>query len=271
MSGTSREPGAEPVSVLGVRVHALRRADLLAWVASTVSSGRRAQIMYANAHTLNIAYDDSELRAHMNQADIVYCDGAGVKIAARLLGHRLPERMTGADWIYDLCLLCQQEGFSLYFLGGERGVAARAAANLGQRYPGLRIAGAHHGFFERTGAENARLIAQINSAQPHILLVGLGTPLQEQWIAQDFAQLQAQVIWAVGALLDFVADREPRAPRWMLDHGLEWLGRLVAEPERKWRRYLLGNPLFLGRVLKQKMAPSRPGQGREFQDDGGRA
>ena len=112
MADKAQEPGVATVNVLGVRVHALRRSDLLAWVASTLRSRHRAQIMYANAHTLNIAYDDSELHDHMNQADIVYCDGAGVKFAAHLLDHHLPERMTGADWIYDLGRMCQEQGLA---------------------------------------------------------------------------------------------------------------------------------------------------------------
>jgi len=261
------DPGTQKVNVLGVGIHALRRRELLARVASTLRTGQRAQIMYANAHTLNSAYSNAELRSWLNRADVVYCDGTGVKLAARLLGQHLPERMTGADWINDLSLLCQEESFSLFLLGSEPGVADQAAAQLSRLYPGLQIVGTHHGFFEHEGPENAQVVAQINEAQPHIVLVGLGTPLQEQWIAHSFSLVQAQVIWAVGALLDFVAGREPRAPRWMLDHGLEWLGRLLAAPGRKWRRYLLGNPLFLARVLRQRMAPSQPEEGLKSQDD----
>lgn len=243
----------EAVDVLGVRVDSLTRRDLLRQVASILRSGRRGRVMYANVHTLNIAYRDGELRRHLNGADVVYCDGEGVRLAARLLGGYLPQRMTGADWIYDLCAVFQAQGYSLYFLGGEPGVAARAADKLGRQYPGLQVVGTHHGHYDHNGPENDQVIAQINTVRPHVLLVGFGTPLQEKWIARNFEKLNVPVVWAVGALLDFVTGKAPRAPRWMLGCGLEWLGRLVAEPRRLWRRYLVGNPLFLWRVLRQRL------------------
>ncbi len=243
----------EAVDVLGVRVDSLTRRDLLRQVASILRSGRRARVMYANVHTLNIAYRDGELRRHLNGADVVYCDGEGVRLAARLLGGYLPQRMTGADWIYDLCAVFQAQGYSLYFLGGEPGVAARAADKLGRQYPGLQVVGTHHGHYDHNGPENDQVIARINTIRPHVLLVGFGTPLQEKWIARNLEKLNVPVVWAMGALLDFVTGKAPRAPRWMLKYGLEWLGRLMAEPRRLWRRYLIGNPLFLWRVLGQRL------------------
>ena len=246
------EPGR--VEILGVGLDALTRRELLEQVLSIVRSAGRAQIMYANAHVLNTAYGDPELRHVLNQADLVYCDGAGARWAARLLGQQLPERMTGADWIYDLCRLCQDQGIRLYILAGEPGVAAQAADRLQLLYPRLQIAGTHQGYFEHTGPENAAIIAQINAAHPDILLVGLGTPHQEKWIARSWEQLDLPVVWAVGAVVDYVVGKQPRAPGWMLEHDLEWLGRLASDPQRLWKRYLLGNPLFLYRVVRQRVS-----------------
>ncbi|HID07961.1 MAG TPA: glycosyltransferase, partial [Armatimonadetes bacterium] len=209
-------------------------------------------VMYANVHVLNTAYRDPDLRRILNRAELVYCDGAGVKLGARILGKHLPERMTGADWIHELCQACQETGMTLYLLGGEPGVAAKAAEVLATRYPGLSIVGTHHGHYNHTGPENDVVIAEINALQPDILLVGFGTPLQEKWIDHHFERLDVPVVWAVGALVDFVTGKKPRAPRWMLDHGLEWLYRLWSEPGRLWRRYVVGNPLFLWRVLMQR-------------------
>jgi len=206
--------------------------------------------MYANVHVVNTAWRDPKLRAILNQADLVYCDGAGVALGARLLGHPLPGRMTGADWIEPLCAACAGRRTTLYFLGGRPGVAARAAATLQERHPGLRVAGAHHGYLADTDV-CAAAIAAVNKARPHILLVGMGTPLQEKWIAAHRHQLEVPLVWAVGALFDFVTGVQPRGPRWMLDHGLEWLCRMWSDPRRLWRRYLVGNPLFLLRVLRQ--------------------
>jgi N-acetylglucosaminyldiphosphoundecaprenol N-acetyl-beta-D-mannosaminyltransferase len=209
--------------------------------------------MYANVHVLNTAWKDRDLRAILNQATLVYCDGAGVALAARLLGQRLPGRMTGADWIETLCRACADLGTSLYFLGGLPEVAARAAQHLESRYIGLPVAGVHHGYIAESHVCSAA-IAAVNGARPDILLVGMGTPTQEKWIAAHRHQLQVPVVWAVGALFDFVAGIQPRGPRWMLDSGLEWLYRLCSDPRRLWRRYLVGNPLFLLRILRQRIA-----------------
>jgi len=241
------------VQILGVCVHSVTLRELIQQIKRFATSGDHYRVMYANVHVLNIAYRDAELRRILNQADLVYCDGAGVKLGARILGKHLPERMTGADWIHDLCRVCQETGITLYLLGGQPGIAAEAARVLTARYPGLRIVGTHHGHYDHNGPENSAVIAEINALRPDILLVGFGTPLQEKWIDRHMERLQVPVVWAVGALVDFVTGNKPRAPRWMLDHGLEWLYRLWTEPRRLWKRYIIGNPLFLWRVFMQRL------------------
>jgi N-acetylglucosaminyldiphosphoundecaprenol N-acetyl-beta-D-mannosaminyltransferase len=241
------------IDVLGIRVDSISRRGLIRSVEDFVASGSRSRVMYANAHVLNVAYHDSDLRRILNQADLVYCDGAGVKVGTRLLGYHLPERMTGADWIHDLCQACQETGMTLYLLGGEPGVAAAAAKVLTAHYPGLSVVGTHHGHYDHDGPENGAVIAEINALHPDILLVGFGTPLQEKWIDRHFERLQVPVVWAVGALVDFVTAKKPRAPHWMLDHGLEWLYRLWSEPGRLWKRYVVGNPVFIWRVFMQRL------------------
>ena len=133
------------------------------------------------------------------------------------------------------------------------------AGNLLKRHHGLTISGFHHGHFAHEGKENDTVIEKINTCLPDILLVGLGTPVQEQWIDRNQSKLAAPVVWAVGAVMDFIAGAVPRAPRWMREHGLEWLFRLWLEPGRMWKRYILGNPLFILRVFKEWLAG--PGQG----------
>jgi N-acetylglucosaminyldiphosphoundecaprenol N-acetyl-beta-D-mannosaminyltransferase len=253
--GTLPEAGSnpKPVCILGVRVHVLTLRGLLGRIVSVLESDTRARVMYANVHTLSTAHRDEDLRHILNRAEVVYCDGAGVRLGARLLGGHLPQRMTGADWIHDLCALCQDRGFSLYFLGGRPGVAGIAAEHLRAKYPALQILGVQHGHYPHRGPENARVLAAINALRPDILLVGFGTPLQERWIDRNFAHLRVPVVWALGALVDFVSGQVPRAPRWMRRAGLEWLFRLLTEPRRLWRRYLVSNPLFVMRVLRQAL------------------
>ena len=183
---------------------------------------------------------------------LVYCDGAGVQLGARLLGYHLPPRMTGADWIEPLCSACAAKGISLYLLGSRPGVAARTMEILQRRHPGLRIEGAQHGYLADPTVCTAAISA-VNTAHPHLLLVGMGTPIQERWIAAHRDELEAPVVWGVGAPFAFVAGIQPRGPRWMLDNGLEWLYRLCGDPRRLWQRYLVGNSLFMLRELRQKM------------------
>jgi N-acetylglucosaminyldiphosphoundecaprenol N-acetyl-beta-D-mannosaminyltransferase len=119
----------------------------------------------------------------------------------------------------------------------------------------LRIVGVFHGYFNKSagGKENEKVIAQINRCHPDVLIVGFGMPLQEKWLAENLSKLEIKVAMPGGAVFDYMSGRIRRAPRWMTDHGLEWLGRLLIEPRRLWRRYLIGNPLFLLHVIWERM------------------
>lgn len=245
------ETGLESATILGVAVNRLSLSDLIEHICCCAATGGRCRVLYANVHVLNNAYGDPELRRILNQANVVYCDGGGVNWAARLLGLQSLRRMTAPDWIGRLCALCAEMGLEIYLLGGRPGVAARAAEILKGRFPGLRVAGSHHGYLSDPQV-NEQALNEIKAAAPRILLVGMGTPIQEKWIEMHSNQLQVPVTWAVGALFDFVAGVRNRAPLWMRDHNLEWLYRFRLEPKRLWRRYLVGNPLFLIRVLGQR-------------------
>jgi N-acetylglucosaminyldiphosphoundecaprenol N-acetyl-beta-D-mannosaminyltransferase len=204
-----------------------------------------------NANCLNLAYGNDWLRSFINSAETVFCDGAGVILGARILGYRTPQRITYADWIWQLAQFAEPRGFTFFFLGARPRVADKAAARLKERFPNLRIAGCHHGYFDKTpsSAENEAVIWRINAVRPNILIVGFGMPLQERWLMENWERIEANVALTGGAVFDYVSG----APRWMSDHGLEWLGRLIIEPRRLWKRYLTGNPIFIWRVLKQRL------------------
>ena len=229
-----------------------RPAELLRMVTGWVGSGRPRRVMYVNAHVLNQSQERPELRAALKSADLVYCDGYGVRIAAKALELPTPHRMTGADWIWSLAALCEESGQSIYLLGSEPGIAREAAARLGRWYPRLDVRGTHHGYFDLESPHNERVLEHIAEHKPDVLLVGMGTPLQELWVDRYFDRIDAHVVWSVGALFDYISGRMPRAPHWMADHGLEWIFRLAMEPRRMWRRYLIGNPAFLYRIMQER-------------------
>ncbi len=244
-----------PISILGVNVHPLTLPQLLARIEQHIHQRDRVVIANVNVHAMNIACRLPWFRDFLNQSALVFCDGAGVQLGARLLGHTLPQRMTYADWTWDLAARAAQEGWTLFFVGARPDIAAQAAARLRARYPGLRSVGTQHGYFDQTPGTpaNEAVLLAINSARPDILIVGFGMPAQEHWLWHNAHRIDARVLLTGGAVFDYVSGSVRRGPAWMTDNGLEWLARLVFEPRRLWRRYLLGNPLFLWRVLRQRV------------------
>jgi N-acetylglucosaminyldiphosphoundecaprenol N-acetyl-beta-D-mannosaminyltransferase len=227
-------------------------SELLERITGWVNGGGPTKrVTYVNAHVLNQSREDAELRATFDEADLIYCDGYGVRLAAKALSTEIPHRMTGADWVWDLAALCEEQDHSVYLLGCEPGVAAQAGRRLLRAHPNLRIVGTHHGYFDIGSGHDERVIEHINACKPDILLVGMGTPKQELWAQRTVDRLDCRVLWNVGALFDYVSGRVPRAPASLADNGLEWIFRLAIEPKRMWRRYLVGNPVFLSRVMAQ--------------------
>ncbi len=223
-----------------------------------VQNQSKAIIAYINVHAVNMANELSWFKDFINQSQVVFCDGFGIKWAAKFLHGKELQRFTPPDWFGRLAGMCAEQGMSMFLLGTRPEVIEKAAAVLKASYPQLKIAGVHHGFFDKTllSSENQAVLAEINSLQPDILVVGFGMPAQEKWILDNWSQLKVKVVIPVGAFFDYLAGDVVRAPRWMTDHGLEWLGRLLIEPRRLWKRYVIGNPLFIWRVILQKMHQS---------------
>ncbi len=247
-------PGRDDLSVsaviLGVRVDLVERGSLLQQAMNWRSSDRPRTIFYANARTVNYAYEHKDFRDQFNQADLIYADGVSVAWAGRTLSQMPYVKLTGADWIADFGRLAASLGLRIYLVGGAPGIAAQAGQILQARYPGLQVIGASDGFFKDKSIR--QVLQEIHEARPDLVFVGMGTPAQERWISSNRSEIQAPVCWAVGALFDFIAGAEKRAPGWMNRLGLEWLWRLLMDPLGKWKRYVLGNPQFVYRVLRQK-------------------
>jgi N-acetylglucosaminyldiphosphoundecaprenol N-acetyl-beta-D-mannosaminyltransferase len=218
-----------------------------------VREKRKDVFAYVNVNAVNIAQKDAGFRDFLNGSFAAYCDGEGVRLGARILGSFLPPRIVLTYWIWDLCALCAGSGLSMFFLGGRETVVAQAVTAARERYPRLHIAGAHHGYFEKSGPENERVVELINGAKPNVLFVGFGMPLQEHWIMDNLQRLEVNAVFPSGSMIDYTAGTRKYAPRWMAGHGMEWCYRLAREPGRLWRRYLIGNPLFLIRIVRQRL------------------
>ena len=249
------------IDVMGLPIRPVVTDDLIDLIVCRARGGRRTTVCYANAHTVNRAVADDEFGSLLRAADLLYADGNSLVWASRWSERRLPERMTAADYFPRFASRCAESGLSLFLLGGREGLAERAAGRLRGRIPNLNIGGAQHGFFDE--ADSARIIAEINAQRPDVLAIGLSSPRQERWLATHGDELTVPVRWCVGALFDYLAGTERRAPVWLCRWGGEWLFRLCMDPIGKWRRYLLGNPRFVWNAvcwrMRRKMGRQKAG------------
>ena len=212
--------------------------------------GERQQVFFMNADCFNLNTQNREYARTLKQARWLLPDGSGVALAARLSGHQLKENLNGTDLFPELCALSVQKQWRVFFLGARPEVVEKLCENLQQRYPQLQIHGHHSGFF--TEAETPAILSQIAGAD--LLFVAMGAPRQEQWIHEHWHRLEVSAAFAVGGLFDFYSGRIARAPMLWRKLGVEWIWRMLQEPGRLWKRYLLGNPLFLWRVLRWQAA-----------------
>jgi N-acetylglucosaminyldiphosphoundecaprenol N-acetyl-beta-D-mannosaminyltransferase len=244
------QPRDSRLAILGVRVADVSMPEAIEIVHAMLRrhDGRARRVYFVNAHSLNIAASDPAYRKVLNAGDTVFGDGTGVRWAAKLCGVRLCDNINGTDFVPSLLRATAACGHSCFLLGADASTIEMAADFARQTFPGWRLAGYHHGYL----ADEAAVIEQINEAKPDLLLVGMGNPLQEKWIHRHLPALHVRVCVGVGGLFDFWAGNVSRSPRWLRWLGHEWLWRLLQEPRRMARRYLIGNPLFLARVLVEQ-------------------
>ncbi len=240
-------------TVLGVQIHNVTRKQAIELLETSLRrrEGRPRSAFFINAHTLNLAAADPAYRQVLNAADFVFADGTGIDWAAHLQGVRVLENMVGTDFVPLLFQETAGRGYSYFMLGADARTITVAADYARRSFPGWRQAGCHQGYLTDQRV-NAAAIAEINAARPDVLLVGMGNPLQEQWIERHLPQLNVGVCLGIGGLFDYWAGNVSRAPQWLRRLGHEWLWRLLQQPALKAHRYLVGNPLFLARVLRER-------------------
>jgi N-acetylglucosaminyldiphosphoundecaprenol N-acetyl-beta-D-mannosaminyltransferase len=245
------------VPVLGVQVHLLGETGICQYIADVVAQQHKSLVLNVNTHCYNMVYHHPWLRDFLNQAGLVFCDGAGVVLGAKILGYHIPGRSTPADSMWSLAKLAEQKDISFFFLGAKPGIADKAALKLKERFPALQIT-TRHGYFDKSpdSSENKEVIRLINASEANVLIVGFGMPLQEKWLKENWDKLNVNVGFSAGALFDYVSGELRRGPRWMTDNGMEWLARLIIEPKRLWKRYLIGNLFFFYLIFKERLKKS---------------
>ena len=249
-------PPLETRDILGVEVAFETQREAIARLQRAIAADDFTPIGFLNAHVANIACADPEFRRTLD-GFLILADGVGVDMAAKLLhGESFPANLNGTDFA-PAFLRATRSGLRVGLLGARRENVEAAARRLAHIAPGHDYIVFGDGFFSPD--EEAQILARLKELRPDVLLVAMGVPRQEQWIAQNLTPDHCIVAMGVGALFDFLSGAVPRAPHWMRRLRLEWVFRLSLEPARMWRRYVVGNPLFLARVVIGKL--SGQGQG----------
>jgi exopolysaccharide biosynthesis WecB/TagA/CpsF family protein len=243
------------IDILGIRLARLTAEAALERVVTLYERAKPALVFHANAHTLNSAVIDPAYAEVLASADLVLNDGKGTMLAARILRQRFLADLNGNFFAPLVLKEAARRKWPVFFLGARPGIAARAADELVRTIDGLHVVGVHDGYFSPANEDD--VIAGIRESGAGLLLVGMGNPQQEIWLNRSLDKSGARLGVGVGAFFDFQAGVVERAPDWMNRAGLEWLYRLFKEPGRMWRRYIVGNPLFVLRVARQRVAGMR--------------
>ncbi len=226
--------------VLDHSIHGVDAASLTDLVERAIDSQESCIIANHNLHSLHLCKRDAKLRSFFERAKWVHADGMWIVLIGRLLGAPLDRSMrtTYVDWTPLLMSRAATEGWRIFYIGSKPGVADRGATILRREFPGLEISVAN-GYFDVHGTDNDELLERMRSFSPDLVMVGMGMPRQEHWIYDNADRLGPAVFLPCGATIDYVAGAVPTPPRWAGRYGMEWLYRLIAEPRRLWRRYLV--------------------------------
>lgn len=243
------------VELFGLQVDSLSMEETLARIDGFITSRQVHHHVVVNVDKIVKAHRDPQMRQIINDCDLVSVDGQPVLWAARLLGKPLKERVTGIDLMQRLIAHAAGREYRLFFLGAREEVVTTVVARTAAQFPNAIIAGYRNGYW--TDAEEADVARQVTAARPDILFVAISSPKKEAFLSRWKKELQAPFVMGVGGAFDVLAGRVRRAPRWMQRCALEWLFRLLQEPRRMWRRYLVEDMRFFGIVLREKLRSSR--------------
>lgn len=228
-------------------------SESVSYIKNRIKDGTFTQHCVINVAKVVNAQSDLELKESVNSCHIVNIDGMGVVLGARFLGHSVPERVAGVDLFHELLEMSATNQFSVFLLGAKDEVVSTAASKVKALYPGLKVAGYHHGYF---WDDEAALVEKVRASGAQLLFVAITSPMKENFINRWRDQLGVTFVMGVGGTFDVVAGKVKRAPQWMQNYGLEWLYRVIQEPGRMWKRYLTTNSKFAWLLIKEKLKRS---------------
>ena len=246
---------AKAIEIGGIPVDLYREEDYNTLLDEAVRENKKKLFFNTNAHLVVLANRKAPWLKSLfkEKVDYVMCDGAGVQLAARLLGKPVPEKVAYNVWFWDYARYCAEKGYRIFFLGAKKEVIEKAKQRMIDHSPGLQIE-SHHGYFDKKkgSPENEEIIQRINEFNPQVILVGFGMPAQEKWIVDNMDDINANAFFPCGGAFDFFSGNASLAPEWLRNLKLEWLYRMLREPLRLGKRYLVENPLFLYYVFRNR-------------------
>lgn len=242
--GSTKKTHLPRLDLMGVKFMNITMKNSVELIKTNVENRKKSNIYFINADTLNKTYKSKSLRMILNKTSYVFPDGIGIKIACNIMNRPLKENVNGTDMFPFICQMAEKEGMKIFLYGAKDSVAEKMKYKILEKFPNLKIVGAINGY----DLNDKEVVNMINYSEADIVFVAKGAPLQEQWINTYSNQVVAPIILGVGGLFDFYSGNIPRAPMWMREVGIEWIYRLIQEPKRMWKRYIVGNPIFLIRT-----------------------
>ena len=237
--------------ILNSYVNAISMEETIAEVEKIIEKRVPTQHVVINALKINLMEKDEKLRKIVNSCPIINADGISIIWAAKKLGIPLKERITGCDLFQELVKKSAEKGYKIYLFGAEEEVVKKVKETFEKQYPSLQIVGYRNGYF--TEKDEPEIVNDIRKSGADILFVAFSSPKKEYWINKYINKLNVPFVMGVGGSFDIVAQVTARAPRWMQHCGLEWLYRLIQEPRRMWKRYIIGNIKFIILTYKTKL------------------
>ena len=254
------------ITILGIPIHNVTMSEAVETIVQWLGEEGRSRICFVNADCANIAYHNGKYREVLKTARFSLADGIGLKLAGKLLAREIRQNVNGTDLFPLLCEALSGTGTGIFLLGARAEVPEGVRDWVQKNHPGVIVTGCHHGYF--TPEEEPEVISRIAASGADLLLVAFGAPRQDIWIHDHLEKTGVKVAMGVGGLFDFYSGKTARAPLWMREMGMEWLYRFTQEPGRLWKRYFVGNAVFLYRVMLEKIRPSRfqPSEQKEEED-----